>query len=100
MKEKILFYVESSCYIGLSIFSMRKDDSYVEKQGLEAQLREVESMKRKLDEDRKRIVNQLDAVNKRIAKKQEFQQAVDGLSGVRGTNLVKGIHNLIFDSEK
>ena len=100
MKEKTLFYVESSCYIGLSIFSMGKDDSYVEKQGLEAQLREVESMKRKLDEDCKRIVNQLDAVNKRIAKKQEFQQAADGLSGVRGTDLVKGIHNLILDSEK
>ena len=93
MKQKNLVYVESSCYIGLSIFSMGKDDSYVEKQGLEAQLKEVESK-------RQRILDQLDAVNKRIAKKEEFQRAANDLSGVRGTDLVKGIHNLILDSEK
>ncbi|TRY75024.1 hypothetical protein TCAL_15590 [Tigriopus californicus] len=38
----------------------------------------------------KRIVDQLDAVNKRIAKKQAFQQAANDLSGVRGIDLVKG----------
>lgn len=79
---------------------MGKDDSYVEKQELEAQLKEVESKRRKLDEDHKRIMEQMDAVKKRIAQKEEFQRAANDLGGVRGTDLVKGIHNLILDSEK
>jgi len=83
---------------------MGKDNSYVEKQGLEAQLKEMESKReaqlKEMESKRKRIVDQLDAVNKRIAKKEEFQRAANDLSGVRGTDLVKGINNLILDSEK
>ena len=85
---------------------MGKDD-YVEKQRLKAQLKEVESKRRKLDEEQKRIVDQLDAVNKRldavnkhITEKEAFQQAANDMSGVSGTALVKGIDNLILDSEK
>ena len=75
---------------------MSKHD-YIKKQWLENQLKELEAEKRKVEEDHKRSFNQLDANIKEL---QQAANARNDPSGIRGTDLVKCINNLILDSEK
>ena len=93
---------------------MSKHD-YIKKQWLENQLKELEAEKRKVEEDHKRLENQLKELEAEKRKVEEdhkrsfnqldayLQQAANARndpSGIRGTDLVKCINNLILDSEK
>lgn len=79
---------------------MGKDDSVVEKQRLEAELREMEAKKKEMEAKKKEILAKLEAVNRDLAKKEEFRMAAEGLRDARGADLVKGVNGLMIQAEK